>query len=79
VADWAGIDGCANPPDTSAPPKDLEDTLPGAETTVTIYDKGCKPGGHAELWSITGGSHIPSFTPEFVPDAVDFLYAHPKP
>jgi polyhydroxybutyrate depolymerase len=79
VMDWVTLDGCDTTPDTSAAPLDLEAALTGAETTVTKYEKGCKPGGGAELWTIAGGDHIPNFTADFVPDAVDFLYAHPKP
>jgi polyhydroxybutyrate depolymerase len=79
IADWVTLDGCSPTADTSAPMLDLEATLPGAETTVTKYATGCKPGGGAELWTITGAEHIPNFTSAFVPDAVDFLYAHPKP
>jgi len=79
VLDWATLDGCGTTPDTTAPPLDLESALPGAETTVTVYGSGCRPGGRAELWAIQGGSHIPSFTPNFARDVVEFLLAHPKP
>jgi polyhydroxybutyrate depolymerase len=79
VKDWATFDGCSLTPDTSAPNLDLEASIPGAETTVTQYDKGCKPGGYAELWTIQGAGHIPSFTASFQPDVIDFLFAHPKP
>jgi polyhydroxybutyrate depolymerase len=78
VSDWVTIDGCAPAADTSAPPLDLDSVLPGDETAVTRY-AGCKPGGHAELWTIAGGSHIPTPSPTFTSDMVDFLYAHPKP
>jgi polyhydroxybutyrate depolymerase len=79
VLDWATLDGCGATPDTSAPPLDLEGALPGDETTVTTYGSGCRPGGHAELWSIQGGSHVPTLGPNFTSDIVDFLLAHPKP
>jgi polyhydroxybutyrate depolymerase len=79
VADWVTFDGCATQADTSAPPLDLDTQLPGAETTVTKYATGCKPGGHAELWTIQGGAHVPSLAPTFSSLVVDFLYAHPKP
>ena len=54
-------------------------TLAGAETTVTKYASGCKAGGHAELWTIQGGSHIPQFGSTFPSLVVEFLLAHPKP
>ncbi len=79
VNDWVTLDGCSATADTSSPPVDFEVTLAGAETTVTKYAAGCKPGGHAELWTITGGGHIPSFSPTFAPAVIDFLFAHPKP
>jgi polyhydroxybutyrate depolymerase len=79
VSDWATIDGCDAMADTSAPPLDLESALAGAETTVTSYAAGCKPGGHAELWTIQGASHIPTFSPTFASGAIDFLLAHAKP
>ena len=79
VAGWATLDGCASQVDTSAPPLDLDSRLPGNETTVTKYSMGCRPGGHAELWTIQGGSHLPSLSATFTSTVVDFLYAHPKP
>lgn len=79
VADWVTFDGCSNAPDTSAPPLDLDTKLAAAETTITKYASGCKPGGHAELWTIAGGAHLPSLAPSFITNVVDFLYAHPKP
>ncbi|MEO6420628.1 MAG: PHB depolymerase family esterase [Polyangiaceae bacterium] len=79
VEDWATYDGCALTADSSAPPIDLDESLPGAETQVVRYTSGCKPGGHAELWSIEGGQHIPGLGASFAPDVIDFLFAHPKP
>jgi polyhydroxybutyrate depolymerase len=79
VSDWVAFDGCSSTPDTSAPPLDLDSMLAGSETTVTSYATGCQPGGHAELWSIQGGSHVPSLSTSFTPAVVDFLLAHPKP
>jgi polyhydroxybutyrate depolymerase len=79
VSDWVTFDGCTTAPDTSAPPLDLDATLAGAETSVTKYGDGCSPGGHAELWTIQGGAHIPALSASFSGDVVDFLLAHPKP
>ena len=79
IADWVTLDGCGATADTSSPPLDLDTQLAGAETTVTKYASGCKPGGHAELWTIQGGGHIPNFSGAFAPAVVDFLLAHPKP
>lgn len=79
IADWTTYDGCSSTADTSAPNLDLELSVAGAETTVTKYAVGCKAGTATELWSIAGGGHIPSFTNDFAPGAIDFLFAHPKP
>jgi polyhydroxybutyrate depolymerase len=79
VSDWVTFDGCDTTPDTTAPPLDLDSTLAGDETTVTKYGTGCMPGGHAELWSIQGGTHIPTLSATFAPDVIGYLLAHPKP
>lgn len=78
VSDWVTIDGCSTTADTSSPALDLESTIAGDETTVTKYD-GCKAGGHAELWTVTGGGHIPNISAAFTPDVIQFLYDHPRP
>ena len=78
VADWATIDACLPQPDTSGAPMDLDTGLVGDETLVSNYT-GCKSGTGVSLWTIEGGSHIPSFGAAFIPDVMDFLYAHPKP
>jgi polyhydroxybutyrate depolymerase len=76
--DWATIDKCGATPDTSAAPIDLETTLAGNETHISNYT-GCTSNTAVSLWTIQGGSHIPSFSSAFIPDVMDFLYAHPKP
>jgi polyhydroxybutyrate depolymerase len=82
VAMWAGYDGCAAAPslvherfDIDA---DLQDAGQPAETTVKRW-AGCKPGGAVELWTITGGSHVPAISDTFGAAVLDFLEAHPKP
>ncbi len=57
----------------------LDAVILGDETDVLRYDVDCDPGGHAELWSITLGGHVPIFTDQFAPAVIDFLYDHPKP
>jgi polyhydroxybutyrate depolymerase len=78
VQTWAELDGCALSPEAGAA-MDLEATIPGEETSVSRYATGCKPGGAAELWTITGGGHLPGLGAEFAPRLVDWLFAHPKP
>jgi len=75
---WAQKNGCALTP-TAGEPIDIDAVLPGAETQVSKYVTGCKPGGSAELWTMKGASHVPGLGPNFAPKVVDWLLAHPKP
>ncbi len=78
VATWAAYDGCRPTPDDPAPAdRDLVQGL--APATVTSYSKGCRPGGHAELWTQPGGVHIPPWSATFSQQLIDWLVAHPKP
>ncbi len=62
--------------DHSAPNLDLDGALPGAETSVMSYD-GCRAGA-AVLWTIAGGTHMPSLQPNGPALIFDFLATHPK-
>jgi polyhydroxybutyrate depolymerase len=75
---WAGYDGCSLVPDTSAPDLDLDASLAGAETKVARYTAACMAGGSAELWTIQGGTHIPSISAAFRPAVIEYLLRHPK-
>lgn len=75
---WAQKNGCALTP-SAGEALDLDATIEGAETSVSKYTTGCKAGGAAELWSIDGGTHIPGLGPNFAPEVVEWLLAHPKP
>lgn len=79
VAGWAGKNGCQATPDRSAADLDLEANLDGSETGVARH-MGCRSGGAAELWTIRGGGHTPSFLrPRWAESIWGFLKAHPKP
>lgn len=79
VAGWAQKNGCQAMPDKSAKNLDLEANLDGDETTVASHP-GCRAGGAAELWTIRGGGHTPSFLrPRWAESIWGFLKAHPKP
>ena len=67
---WAAYNGCGATRSPGAP-LDLEAGLAGAETTVERAD-GCADAT-AELWTITGGSHAPSWTASFAPALVQWL------
>lgn len=75
---WAGYNGCALEPAREANALDLVPRIPGRETSVTHYNRDCRPGGSVELWTIEGGGHVPKFAPDFARRLVDFLLAHPK-
>jgi len=77
VQQWAELNGCDTTP-ADGPTYDLEGQIAGAETSSQAFT-GCDPGGHAELWSIDGGGHSPSLSPDFAAQIVEFFFAHPKP
>ncbi|HEX8790886.1 MAG TPA: PHB depolymerase family esterase [Polyangiaceae bacterium] len=73
VADWAGFDGCASPPDTSLPPVGIDTMFP---TNVTRYATACHAPSEVDLWTMEGEGHIPGFSSSFAPMAFDFLLSH---
>ncbi len=75
VASWARYNGCAPTTDTTGKAIDL---VSGNQTTPERFT-GCQ-GGAAELWTIHGGSHIPSVKqPQWAEAIWDWFVAHPKP
>lgn len=72
---WASFNGCSPTADTSAPMRDLEGAIGGAETSVTRYETDCEHGGSAELWAINGGGHNPVLSGTFSRQVVDYLLA----
>jgi polyhydroxybutyrate depolymerase len=74
---WAKEDGCGATT-TAGAPVDLETTLPGAETAVTTFD-GCPQGTEVALWTIQGGSHIPTVGSRFPGLVWKWLDAHRRP
>ncbi len=78
VERWAGYNGCAGE-GTAGGTRDLESEITGAETTATRYVSACTAGGSSELWSIAGGSHVPSLSSTFNREVIGWLFAHPKP
>lgn len=75
VETWAQYDGCSSVEET-APPLDLDASIPGAETSRVILADGCGEHGSAELWRIEGGSHGPSFNGNFARELVSWLLDH---
>jgi polyhydroxybutyrate depolymerase len=76
IATWASKNGCDATLADTGMTLDLESQLPGAETTVARHS--CTKGA-AELWTIKGGQHIPSFQPTWSETFYGFLESHAKP
>jgi polyhydroxybutyrate depolymerase len=77
VATWAQKNGCTGDLTDTGMTLDLDSGLAGAETGIANY--ACASGA-AELWTIHGGQHVPSFNlPDWGNDVFDWLMQHPKP
>lgn len=77
VAWWAAQNGCQATA-SAQDAVDLESTLAGAETAVTSFD-GCPAGVDVSLWTIRGGSHIPTVANRFPALVWKWLDAHHRP
>ena len=75
VEQWIAYNGCLPVVDDSIPPLDLVLGIPGAETTVRRFREGCSVGGSSELWTISGGPHVPAFNSTFSQVVVDFFFS----
>ncbi len=71
---WRHYNGCTLVQDLSRPPQDLDNAVPGAETTSIRFNDGCMEGGSSELWSVIGGSHGPAFDTDYTRAIVQFFY-----
>lgn len=78
VQTWAEYDGCGRSPVQLETRRDLEGDIEGDDTTVSRFSD-CPTGIDVELWTINNGAHIPALSPTFAQQAIDFLFAHPKP
>jgi polyhydroxybutyrate depolymerase len=72
VAQWRDKDGCTDTAQT-APPRDLDELVAGAETTITTYADGCDGGTKVELWRMEGSGHVPGVNDDFTPGILDFF------
>ncbi|MFT5154354.1 MAG: polyhydroxybutyrate depolymerase, partial [Planctomycetota bacterium] len=79
VERWASKNGCDLIQDTSAPNINLDGGIPGQESSVTRWLSNCDLGGSAELWTISGGGHIPNLSNPFIGHVIGYLLEHPKP
>jgi hypothetical protein len=55
---------------------DIE-TIAGAETTVERHEN-CDDGGASELWTTTGGTHVPNGNPTYLPELLAFMTTHAR-
>jgi polyhydroxybutyrate depolymerase len=80
VQTWANYNGSSDPVTDAAPSLDLTTDIPGLDAVITRYAT-YPPGGAVELWTINGGTHIPTLSSDsqFSPRVIDWLLAHPKP
>jgi poly(3-hydroxybutyrate) depolymerase len=83
IETWATYNGASGPITGTTPSMDLDLAVPGLDTMVTRYTS-FPPGGAVELWTINGGSHVPTLysgtaSSEFASRVINWLLAHPKP
>lgn len=74
VAAWRDRGGCA-PAAREGAPLDAVATLAGAETTRATW-RGCADRSVVSLWTVAGGTHSPSYTPDFAEALVGWLAHH---
>lgn len=74
---WATMNGCAAPMNQISTTYDLVRNVIGSETRVSTWGS-CTRGVLTQLWTIEGGNHVPSLTPEFSPLVYSFLLLHSK-
>lgn len=77
LTQWLGYNRCAGEAHDAAA-LDLVNDLPGAETSVRVYDRACAAGSTVQAWTINGGSHVPHLGSGFAPAVTDFLLAHTR-
>ncbi len=75
VERWAGSNNCSGTLTDAGVRMDLDTGIDGDETVVSTYD--C-PDASAELWTIVGGGHVPSFPNDVYQPMWDFLSAHAR-
>jgi polyhydroxybutyrate depolymerase len=77
VATFASADGCTGPLAAAGDPFDFDALLPGAETRRAEF-RGCPAGISVSLWTVAGGSHLPSPTPGGLAALWAWMAAHPR-
>lgn len=83
---WASYNGCDPVAPDAGEAFDLDRSIPGTETTISIYNQNCNAGVSVEMWTMQGSGHMPMFRgPDegptdnrFAQRAVDWLLSHRK-
>ena len=76
VGTWAQKNHCSAAA-TPGAPMTLDSSLPANQTAVDRYT-ACATGGAAELWTIHGGTHVPTFVAGWADTLYDWLSAHAR-
>ena len=74
---WRVRDACPAGEPSAGPPLDADLAVPGDDLTVSAWP-GCAQGTEVALWTITDGSHVPAFTPEFTGALLDWFEANAR-
>ncbi len=74
---WANYHGCGSSRSEVPPALDIDSSITGDETTAERF-QGCPDGVDLELWTMAGGSHLPTFAPDFADRMWAWLSAHPR-
>jgi polyhydroxybutyrate depolymerase len=77
AASWALLNSCSGAPVPEPGRRDFAEGVAGPESLIENFT-GCADGGASSLWTLRGASHVPIFTPAFLPAMVDFLYANAR-
>ena len=78
VSVWASYNQCTGPTTAADREFDLVTPFDGPDTHV-LEASGCPDTIATELWTIEGGSHVPSFGNGIEEALWNFFEAHPKP
>ncbi len=76
IATWSTKNGCDATLSDTGKTLDLDTVLFGAETKIESH--ACTKGA-AELWTVSGAGHFPTFASTWAETFYAFLDAHPKP
>jgi polyhydroxybutyrate depolymerase len=74
----ATIAGCDLDAVVSGDDLDVESTIDGFETGAQSWSEGCAEGVDFALWTVEGGSHIPTIQRDGTPQALEWLLAHDR-